>query len=434
MATFRLRTRAGAGVLSLCLAMGTTGCVGVGQPACVMPSGGNTSARMPAPAMLPSSGEITQVSAMAPNGSSEPNGGTEHQIIVEGNCQDPGCTSCRHKRFLGRGHQDGGMVMQEMPSGPKGPCPTELDRVSLPPYKVAPPDILFIDLIRMVPRPPYRVEPLEAVVVTVTDTLPNQPIAGPFIIAPDGTINLGFSYGSVNVGNMTLDQMQAAIRMHLGRALRNPQVTVALAQTRAFQQVRGELRVRPDGTISLGVYGSVYVAGLSLGQAKCVIEKHLSEYFLNPQISIDVFAYNSRVVYVIIDGGHLGQQVLPIPSTGNETVLDVISKVQGIAPVSSKKRIWVARPSPANMHCNQILPVDWRAITEAGSTGTNYQLFPGDRVYVGARPLIAFFDNCLSIVLAPVERVLGVAFLGASTANAFGNNNNNGTAAVVAVP
>ncbi len=324
-------------------------------------------------------------------------------------CGTPGCTTCGH-----RGQQEA-VVPAAPPAGPHGPCPTELDRVSLPPYKVAPPDILFIDLVRMVPRPPYRVQPLETLVVTVTDTLPGQPITGPFVISPEGTINLGYTYGSVYVVGLTIDQIQKTIRTHLRpRILNYAEVSVSLANFRGFQTIRGEHLVRPDGTVSLGVYGSVYVAGLSLGQTKCVIEKHLSEYFLNPEISVDVFAYNSRKVFVIVDGGHLGQQVFPLDSTGNETVLDVISRVQGLAPVSSKKRIWVARPAPPHMGCSQILPVDWRAITEAGSTLTNYQLFPGDRVFIAANPIIAF-DNWLSIVLAPVERVLGVTFLATET-------------------
>jgi polysaccharide export outer membrane protein len=322
-----------------------------------------------------------------------------------------GCSSCGPglgHRF-GK-HDDHSSIFMEQPAGPYGPCPTELDRISHPPYKVAPPDVLFIDLIRMVPRPPYRIEPLEVLMITVSDTLPNQPIAGAFVVSPEGTVNLGFGYGTVYVAGMTIDQVQNAIRTHLGRTLRSPQVTVALAQFRGFQQVRGEHLVRADGTISLGSYGSVYVAGLSLGQAKCVIEKHLSEYFLNPQISIDVFAYNSRVYYVIVDGAGFGQQVFRLPVTGNETVLDAIGNVQGLAPVSSKHRITLARPSPVHMGCNQILPVDWRAITEGGSTATNYQIFPGDRVYVGPDRLI-LADSWISKILAPAERVLGFTFL-----------------------
>ena len=315
-----------------------------------------------------------------------------------------------------------------------GPCPTELAPVSHPPYTIAPPDIITIDAVRLVPKPPYRVEPLEVLYLNVTDTLPNKPISGTFVVSPEGTINLGFNYGTVQVGGMTLDQIQTGIRTHLGNILRNAQVTVALAQFRGLQQLRGEHLVRPDGTIGLGSYGSVYVAGMSLGQAKCVIEKHLSEYLLNPQIAIDVFAYNSKVFYVIFDGGGFGQQVYRLPVTGNETVLDAIGFVQGLAPVSSTTRIWLARPSPVHNGCNQILPVDWKAITMAGSTGTNYQIFPGDRVYVSADCLITF-DNYLSKVLAPVQRVLGTVLLGTSVVESFQNiRNGTGTGTGVIVP
>ncbi len=424
MVTVRLRAGLAASMMALVMC-GLTGCVaskcgglcgsGCGMQSCGAPS-----------YATPSHGTT---GCGTPGCTSCGHGGVRQASHVEASSGGEGCTSCGHGKlrgglFLGkRRHGYEGAVVTELPGGPKGPCPDEINRVSLPPYKVAPPDILTIDLVRMVPRPPYRVEALETLAITVTDTLPNQPIVGPFIIGPDGTVNLGFSYGSVVVAGKTIAEVQDAIRMHLTKVLRAPQVTVALAQFRGFQSVRGEHLVRPDGTVSLGAYGAVHVAGLSLGQAQCVIEKHLSEYFLNPQISIDVFSYNSRSIYVIIDGGHLGQQVIPIPSTGNETVLDAISKVQGLAPVSSKRRIWVARPSPAELGCNQILPVNWRAITEAGSTATNYQLFPGDRVFVAANPVIAA-DNWLSIVLAPVERILGIMFLASEAFDGESNSNN----------
>src|SRR5207302_164023 len=157
-----------------------------------------------------------------------------------------------------------------------------------------------------------------------------EPISGVFVVSHDGTINLGYSYGSVQVAGMTVDQIQAALHKHLGNILTDPQVSVALAQFRGVQQIRGEHLVRPDGTISLGTYGSVYVAGMTFVQAKYAIEKHLGESLLSPQIAIDVFAYNSKVYYVIIDGGGFGQQVFRLPVTGNETVLDAISQVQGL--------------------------------------------------------------------------------------------------------
>ncbi len=324
------------------------------------------------------------------------------------------------------------------PMGAGGFCPRELTPVSLPPYTIAPPDILYLNALRLIPKPPYRLEPLEVLLINVTDTLPGQPIGPQVIVTPEGMINLGFNYGSVRVGGMTLDEATLAIRTHLGRILRNPTVTLALMQFRGLQQVQGQHLIRPDGTISLGIYGSVYVSGLTIGQAKCVIEKYLSQYLLDPQIAVDVAAYNSKVYFVIFDGGGFGQQVFRLPSTGNEHVLDAISLVQGLAPVSSKHRIWLSRPAPPGMGCSQILPVDWNAITQAGQTLTNYQVFPGDRIYVSANRLIAF-DNYLSMVLNPINRVLGTTLLSAFTVNAVRSltvpitNNGTGTGFVPVV-
>src|SRR6476659_8027799 len=82
---------------------------------------------------------------------------------------------------------------------PPPPVPHELAKVSLPPYVVEPPDILLIDAIRLVPKPPYRIEPLDALGIQVTGTLPEQPIQGIYSVDADGTVNLGFTYGTVSV-------------------------------------------------------------------------------------------------------------------------------------------------------------------------------------------------------------------------------------------
>jgi protein involved in polysaccharide export with SLBB domain len=301
---------------------------------------------------------------------------------------------------------------------PNQPLPTELLRTTHAPHRVAAPDILHIEALRLVPKGPYKLEAMEVLSIEVTDTLPKQDIKGLFMISPEGTINLGFNYGLVRVGGLTVDQAQGALRNHLAPILKNPTVNIALVQMRGQQNIRGEHLVRPDGTISLGMYGSVFVAGMTLGQVKCTIENHLSAYLVDPQVAVDVFAYNSRKIYIIADGAGYGQQVIVLPATGNETVLDAIGRVQGLPSVASLKKIWVARPSPAGHPCSQVLPVDWKAITQAGRTETNYQLLPGDRIYISADPLITVY-NYLDKMLAPVERVLGVTLLGQTVAQGF---------------
>jgi polysaccharide biosynthesis/export protein len=317
----------------------------------------------------------------------------------------------------------GGGPVMEGPPGPP-PVPHELDKVSLPLYVIEPPDILLIDTVRMTPLPPYHIEPMDVLQLQVAEPLPNQPLTGLYPVSPEGGINLGAPYGVVNVTGMTLDQAEGATRKQLGRYLKNPQISLTLAQTHGLQQTRGEHLVRPDGTIGLGTYGYVYVTGMTIPQAKEAIEKHLSQYLLKPEISLDVYAYNSKVFYIITDGAGFGEQVYRLPITGNETVLDALSQIYGLPVVASRHKIWIARPAPAGHPCDQVLPVDWKAITQGGSTATNYQVFPGDRIYVKADCLI-WIDNTLAKILSPVERIFGVTLLGTETVRAIQNRNNN---------
>jgi len=189
--------------------------------------------------------------------------------------------------------------------------------------------------------------------------------------------------------------------------------------------------VRPDGTVGLGRYGSIRLAGLSLDESKKAIETHLGEYLEDPEVYVDVIEYNTKVCYVITDGAGLGEQVAPFPIKGYETVLDLVGQISGLPPVSSKCRITLVRPAPPTQcdGCSafldgQVLPVDWIGITQRGSIMTNYQVMPGDRIYINSDKMIAF-DNWVSKFTSPFERMFGFTLLGHSTVRAiqFGHQN-----------
>ena len=129
----------------------------------------------------------------------------------------------------------------------------------------------------------------------------------------------------------------------------------------------------------------------------------------------DVFAYLEsyrprNTYYVIFDGADGGQQVIPLPVTGNVSVIDAISRVEGLAASASKHFIWLARPTTPDSGRDQILLVDWNAITINGDPATNHQIFPGDRLYVKGKPR-SNSSNRLSQVFNPCESPLGVTFL-----------------------
>jgi polysaccharide export outer membrane protein len=106
-----------------------------------------------------------------------------------------------------------------------------------------------------------------------------------------------------------------------------------------------------------------------------------------------------------------------MPITGSETVLDGISQIFGLPAVSSKRRIWIARRS-ADGTTDQVLPVDWCGVSQRGSTSTNYQIMPGDRIYVDSNRWVRF-DTKMARFLSPFERVLGITLLGSETVNSI---------------
>ena len=305
--------------------------------------------------------------------------------------------------------------------------PTEMQKVSIPPYRVEAPDILSIEAVNNI-RPEQ--DPLMAgdeLVIRASGTLPVDPtedqvekdfkqINGVFRVQTDGTVDLGPEYGSVRVEGLTLKNSREVVAKHLRNesGLANPKVAISLPNVNGKQQITGEHLIRPDGTVSLGVYGSVYVNGMTLDDVKIAVEHHLSRFMHSPEIQVDVLAYNSKVVYIVADGGGSGESVVRVPFTGNETVLDVMSQVDGLSEVAAKNNMWVARPGPHGADIAQKMYVDWRGITQDAVTTTNYQLLPGDRIYVKADPLIAT-DGFIAKITVPMSRLFGVTLLGNGT-------------------
>jgi polysaccharide export outer membrane protein len=192
----------------------------------------------------------------------------------------------------------------------------------------------------------------------------------------------------------------------------------------AQQDVTGEHLVASDGRITLGGYGRVCVVGMTIEESKAAVEQQLAEYFENPQVSVDILGFNSKVYYVITQGAGLGDRVVPLPVKGGETALDAIGQIEQLSSNSSM-RMWIARPGFNQAGGDQIMPIDWLGITQRGDVTTNYQLMPGDRLYVAEDKLVAI-DTALAKFISPIERILGVTLLGTQAAEriaTFGTTN-----------
>ncbi len=224
---------------------------------------------------------------------------------------------------------------------------------------------------KKVSMPDYVLEPPDLVLVEVLEALPGRPISGERLVRPDGKISLGF-YGDVYVTGLTIPEVKEKIVLHLRKFLTD--------------EVLGLVMLDP------------MTGGPALdekGKPKIVEPKDSDRVF------VDVTAYNSKNYYVLGDVGAPGK----LPITGNETVLDAIQYAGGLIPTAAPNNVRLVRPAPPGACCEQVLPVNLAAIMSGGDSTTNYQLMPGDRVVVYRDPIVRttiFIDR----LAAPFQTVL----------------------------
>jgi len=300
----------------------------------------------------------------------------------------------------------------QCPVPPEMAPPRELEKISQPAYRVEPPDLLSIEMLKQVPLPPYRIDIYDVLQIRAMGTTPDQPIDGYFLVESEGIVTLGPTYGRVRLAGMTIEEATEAILKQLRLTLSRPDVSVQLARTAGIPPVTGDYLVGPDGTINLKEYGTLFVAGKTVVQIKQDLEKHMRQYFDSPEVGVEVRQFNSKVFYVITEGAGLGDNIRRLQSSGNDTVMDALASVGGLSQFSSTK-VWIARPAPGGSMCQQILPVDYEAITKGGSAATNYEIMPGDRVFIAQDDLIAA-NTIVNKLVSPIERLLGIGSLGTS--------------------
>lgn len=141
--------------------------------------------------------------------------------------------------------------------------------------------------------------------------------------------------------------------------------------------------IMPDGTIDLGIYGRPVIAGKTIEEIEATVKSSIEVKERNVgQIEVRLVGRKSKVYYV------LGEVNTPgaFPLDGRETVLDAIVAAGGLSARASREDIILARPTGA-CDCRTVYPVCYQAIVQLGDTSTNYQIMPGDRVYVASRSI-----------------------------------------------
>jgi protein involved in polysaccharide export with SLBB domain len=152
----------------------------------------------------------------------------------------------------------------------------------------------------------------------------------------------------------------------------------------------GDQPVLLDGTINLGKYGELKVAGKTVAAIEADVQALIKSTTPNAgQLTVRLINRVSKVYYVLGEVNAPGS----FPLSGRETVLDGIIAAGGLNDRASRRNIVLSRPT-APADCRIVLPICYREIVQVGDTSTNYQLAPGDRIFVATRGFFEGFPCC----------------------------------------
>ena len=141
------------------------------------------------------------------------------------------------------------------------------------------------------------------------------------------------------------------------------------------QDLTRQVVVLPDGTISFPLVGRFTAGGKSVAQLKTEMEKKITRYVPEPDLTIIVQQVNSMVVYVIGKVNRPGH----IPLNRNISVLQALSMAGGLNIFADPQSIQIVRKGDTS---TMIIPFNYKAATEDNIMEGNIQLQRGDVVVV----------------------------------------------------
>lgn len=166
-------------------------------------------------------------------------------------------------------------------------------------------------------------------------------------------------------------------------------------------RLQSDQTVPQDGVIELGEYGRIAVTGLSTEEIQDLVQQRIASHETQrSKVRVGLAAhreggsspnedpvnYGITVRLVNKENGQyyvMGEVNAPgsYPLVGAETVLDAVIAAGGLSDRANEHKIILTRPR-LDGQPRQILPVCYKQILQLGDVSTNYQLQPGDRVYV----------------------------------------------------
>jgi len=181
-------------------------------------------------------------------------------------------------------------------------------------------------------------------------------------------------------------------------------------------EISRDVRVRPDGMISIDLIGDVQAGGRTPTQIAEAIREKISHYKRDASVSVTVLDSPSQFVTIFGEVSSPGTFAL----MSETRVTEAIGNVGGTRPFASLNRIRVIRTDGSK---TKVLRVRLKDI-QHGDLATNYVVAEGDLIVVPPTTL-ARIGYAMQMVFFPFQPVIGIATSAgaiAGGANAVGGN------------
>lgn len=240
----------------------------------------------------------------------------------------------------------------------------------------------------MVPNESTK-QPLDSYLVGIGDTIFVEPVSfdatirlpGDQVVKPDGRISIG-EFGLYQATQKTVEQIEYEIQSIIDSQIRT-KLEIEYREERHRAQRSTPAIVRPGFEQSSA---TGYDDSAAEEQARRVaLEQRIAERLKQNEISVRLVNWESKKIYVLGEVNSPGY----FGFTGNQTVLDAILEAGGLNARANHHQIVVSRPTSCGS-CRVVMKVCYDQVVQLGDTSTNYQLLPGDRVFV---PGLTFADD-----------------------------------------
>lgn len=168
-------------------------------------------------------------------------------------------------------------------------------------------------------------------------------------------------------------------------------------------ELNQEVRVRPDGRITMSLIGDVLVEGKTPEEIDTILTRRLEEYLKGAEVTVTVTDFQSKQFYVIGEVAGPGR----FPYTGRTSVVDAVLLAGSYSQRADAGRFILIRPSETDP---KVLDVDFDEFLRTGDAGLNLYLQPNDILYVPPTGL-AKAGYALDNLLFPFQPLIGPAGL-----------------------